>query len=60
MARGAVARADLAKAGIEKQVKLTSSEADKQFGVVMADGKRKEHVLILTGARAAMAGASQG
>lgn len=46
MARGAVARADLAKAGIEKQVKLTSSEAEKQSAILAAQGKAESTSII--------------
>lgn len=46
MARGAVARADLAKAGIEKQVKLTNSEADKQAEVLKAEGRAQATAIL--------------
>ena len=39
MARGAVARADLAKATVERQIKLTSSEADKASEILRAEGQ---------------------
>jgi regulator of protease activity HflC (stomatin/prohibitin superfamily) len=39
MAAGAIARADLAKASIEKQIKLTNAEADKQATVLAAEGQ---------------------
>lgn len=39
MARGAVARADLAKASIERQIKLTTSEAEKASEILRAEGK---------------------
>jgi len=39
MARGAVARADLAKASIEKQIRVTNAEAEKAADVVRAEGK---------------------
>ena len=39
MARGAVARADLAKATVERQIKITQSEADKGAEILRAEGK---------------------
>jgi regulator of protease activity HflC (stomatin/prohibitin superfamily) len=39
MARGAVARADLAKATVERQIKMTQSEAEKAAEILRAEGK---------------------
>ena len=39
MARGAVARADLAKASIEKAITITNASAAKEADIVAAEGK---------------------
>jgi regulator of protease activity HflC (stomatin/prohibitin superfamily) len=46
MARGAVARADLAKASIERQIKLTVSEAEKASEILKAEGKAQATQII--------------
>ena len=51
MARGAVARADLAKASIERQIRLTQSEAEKAAVILEAEG-RAQATQIIAGAEA--------
>ena len=51
MARGAVARADLAKASIERQIRLTQSEAEKAAVILEAAG-RAQATQIIAGAEA--------
>ncbi len=51
MARGAVARADLAKASIERQIRLTVSEAEKASVILEAEGKAQA-TQIIAGAEA--------
>ena len=46
MARGAVARADLAKASIERQIRLTQSEAEKAAVILEAEGRAQATQII--------------
>ena len=46
MARGAVARADLAKASIERQIRLTVSEAEKASEILKAEGRAQSTQII--------------